>query len=208
MQPSSPIVIGMIGGVASGKSSVGRELEALGAKRLDADAVGHEALAAPEVIVALTQTFGDQILDPSGAIDRKALAEQAFASPEKVKQLNGITHPWIRKQMSERLAALKAEDGLPAIILDVSLLLESGAYDDEWDLLLFVDAPRDERLQRAINLRGWTPQDLEKRESHQWPVDKKRASATHVIENAGPLAELKEKVAAFWRAAVEPRAEG
>jgi len=205
MTQAHPIVIGLIGGVASGKSSVGRHLEKLGAKRLDADAVGHEALLASEVIEQLKQAFGADILDANGAIDRKTLGAKAFASPERVSELNGITHPWIRARMSERLSALKQELDLPAIVLDVSLLLESGAYEGQYDTLLFVDTPRALREQRAQEIRGWPQGELEKRERHQWPLEKKQAEANCVIHNDGSLSELEAQVEAFWHNTVSAR---
>ena len=194
----TPIVIGIVGGVASGKSEVSQIMHSLGAVVVDADVEGHAVLEDKEAKSELTAAFGREILDPEGKIDRKRLAQKAFTSDEARNRLNGITHPRIRQRCRNAInAAMEAAES-PAVVLDISLLLEAG---EEYrpDILVFVEAGEGLRASRAVGKRGWQEGELERRQAAQLSLDEKRKRADYVIENDGSLEDLRNRVEGFWR---------
>lgn len=193
--------IGLVGGVASGKSLVARMFAELGAGLLDADRVGHEVLSQdPEVKSALVSRWGEQILAPDGSIDRSAVAATVFASNgasnAEREFLESLLHPRIRAKLAAQTAAFAGE-GRPAVVLDAPLLLEAG-WGPQCDLVVLVDVPRATRLARARD-RGWTEAEFARREAAQWSTDKKREHANAVIENSGSIDALRQNVRTFWR---------
>lgn len=193
-------VIGILGGVASGKSEVARLLREAGAGVLDADRVGHEVLRLAEVERAARDRWGDAVFDAAGRIDRGRLAAIVFApppdGPRERAELEKLTHPRIAERIErerERLAAA----GCPAAVLDAPLLLEAN-WDRLCDRLVYVEAPRDVRLARALR-RGWSRAEFAAREDAQAPVEQKRGRADLIIENSGDLEETRNEVLRFWR---------
>lgn len=191
-------VIGILGGVASGKSVVSSLLVKAGAEIFDADRAGHEALRDPAVKKVLRETFGPEILTPEGEIDRKALGGLVFGpaedAPENRQKLNAIAHPYITARWREFLEdAVRRGAGL--VVLDAPLLLEAG-LDAECDEILFVDTPAARRLDFAA-ARGWTPQQWSAREQSQVPLEEKRDAATWILDNSRDLAFLEAQVASF-----------
>jgi dephospho-CoA kinase len=198
--------IGLVGGIASGKSLVAKLFAERGAGMLDADRTGHEVLARDaEVRAALVARWGPTILAPDGSIDRAAIAACVFASDtassaeaahQEREFLESLLHPRIKARLSEKTAEFAAA-GYPAVVLDAPLLLEVG-WGPMCDLLVMVDAPREARLARAIE-RGWTSQEFARRESAQWPVEEKRRHAKVVIKNDGTLDDLQTAVRDVWQ---------
>jgi dephospho-CoA kinase len=193
-------LIGIVGGVASGKSLVARALAELGAGALDADRAGHEVLRTPEIEEAVRRRWGAGVFGPDGHVDRSRLAETVFAdSPaasEERKHLEQLLHPEIARRLvreAERLAA----NGCPAAVLDAPLLTEAG-WNRYCDWLIFVDAPRLLRLARA-RARGWSETDFAAREGVQESLDSKRKLADVVIDNSGSPEETRAQVEQFWR---------
>ena len=193
-----PVVFALVGGVASGKSAVARAFEKRGARVIDADAVGHEVLGEAAIKRELAGAFGPGILLASGEVERAVLAKAVFGDAEKVKRLNAITHPRIRALNKQRLAAAMKEKGLAAVVLDVSLLLESGAYEGAYDRLVFVDADEHSREKRAQQARGWKKGEVRRRQKHQMPLDEKQKRAAVVIDNNGTLEDLDRQVGNLW----------
>ena len=195
-------VIGILGGVASGKSLVAQQMEQLGAAVIQADQLGHEVLAESDVRAALQQRWGDHILDAQGFIDRKAVAERVFGEgcEQELRFLEEVTHPRISRQMRQRLEELEAA-GRPVAVLDAALLLKAG-WHTFCDFIVFVDVPLAERLQRA-RARGWQDGELLAREAAQESVDEKRAHADWVIDNSGSPEHTFTQVNAIWRSVGE-----
>jgi len=198
--------IGLVGGVASGKSLVGRILVELGAGLLDADRAGHAVLVEDaSVRETLRNRWGDRILTPTGTVDRASVAKRVFAQTAAGTTdrefLESVLHPRIRERLN-RLRDQFAAEGKPAVVLDAPLLLEAG-WGSLCDVILYVDVVREKRLERA-KTRGWTAEEFARREASQWPVDKKRAAATVVIANHGSEAGLRAAVQNFWRQFVAP----
>lgn len=182
-----PVVIGLVGGVASGKSYAGGLFETHGALRIDADRIGHEVLQSAEVRQRLTSLWGSAVLNASGEIDRAQVGKLVFGdSADAVvqrRQLEAIVHPRIRKVAQDRIAAVRALPEPPlAIVIDAPLLLEAG-WEPMCDLILFVEAPLEDRLARAAT-RGWTAAHFADREASQLSLDEKRKRATHILDNS------------------------
>jgi dephospho-CoA kinase len=195
------LIIGLTGGIASGKSAVAEELAALGAVVLDADKAAHEVINFPEVKKALTERWGPEILLPDGNVDRKAVAERVFSTHKPTlverKFLEKILHTRIKDEFEYQLTRLKIAK-IPVAVIDAPLLLEAG-WQQGCDIVLFVDSPLADRQQRAKSSRNWTAQDFAIREAAQMPIEEKRRRATQVIANDGTLDELRQRVEEFWK---------
>ena len=192
-------VIGILGGVASGKSLVAGQLAQLGAGVLDADHCGHEVLRMPSVEAAARKRWGDEIFAADGHIDRSRLARIVFSDsptgPAERKHLEKLTHPEIGKLLN-RQAQDMAKAGILAAVLDAPLLMESG-WDSLCSILLFVDAPRRLRLARAKK-RGWSEEDFAAREDVQESLDSKRGRADALIDNSGSPEHTQAQIEHFW----------
>lgn len=187
------ITIGLIGGVASGKSAVAQRLAANGAVILDADRAGHLVLHEPAVIERLVARWGAQILNEQGEINRSAVAKIVFAAKGEAERqfLNSVTHPRIAARLEVQLNELR-QANCPAAVLDAALLLEAG-WDRLCDQIVFVDVPQEQRLDRARS-RGWDAGELARREATQLPLEEKKRRATVCLDNSGSLIELQSSV--------------
>lgn len=195
--------IGIVGGVASGKSRVAAMLAELGAGLLDADRVAHEVLAEDrEVHAALRERWGERVFAADGSVDRGAVGKLVFGDTPKAtterRFLEGLLHPRIRGRLEEARRSLEAA-GKSAVVLDVPLLLEVG-WDGLCDVILMVDTERETRLDRALK-RAWSEEEFNRREASQWAVDRKRERADVVMQNNGDEAELRRAVEHFWERA-------
>ncbi len=193
-------LIGILGGVASGKSLVARQLARLGAGVLDADRAGHEVLRLPRIEAAVRRRWGHQVFGPDGRIDRSRLARLVFADPpdgpRERRHLEQLTHPEIGRLLARQAEAL-AGSGAVAAVLDAPLLLEAG-WDKLCEKLVFVDAPRQTRLVRA-SARGWSREDFAAREEAQESLDFKRERADVVLDNSGSPEQTQAQVERFWQ---------
>jgi dephospho-CoA kinase len=192
-------ILGLLGGVASGKSLVSRQLAELGAVVLDADRAGHEALRLPCVEAAARQRWGDAVFGPDGHVDRSQLARIVFApppqGPKERKFLEDLTHPEIGRRLAAQAEAVKAV--APLAVLDAALILEAG-WDKLCDYFAFVDVPREVRLVRALQ-RGWTEGDFAAREAAQESLDSKRARADVILDNSGSAEHTQVQVQRLWQ---------
>ncbi len=202
----TPVVIGIVGGIASGKSEVTRVLGTMNATIISADKIAHRVLYEPDVIDALKKIFGNSILLQGAStsvdlseIDRKKLASMVFGdSAEKQamrKRLEEIVHPRIRQLAKSELESLSRESSSQMIILDAPLLIEGG-WLPYCNRVLFVDSPDDMRKQRAMQ-RGWTAKEWHDRESAQLSLAEKRKYATDLILNGGTIEQLHQQVVDF-----------
>jgi dephospho-CoA kinase len=192
-------IVGIVGGVASGKSMVARQFAALGAGVLDADRAGHDALRLPHVEAAARQRWGDAVFGPDGRIDRGRLARVVFAPGAEGRKertyLEQLTHPEIARLLREQAGTLAAA-GSGTAVLDAPLLLEAG-WEQLCEKIVYVDAPREARLKRAV-ARGWSEEDFAAREGAQDSLDRKRGRAGAVIDNSGPPEETRRQVERLW----------
>lgn len=185
----NPVIIGLLGGIASGKSTVAGFLRNLGARVVDADRLAHEVLERPEVVQRLVGAFGPAVLDPGGGVSRRMIGKIVFADGDALAKLNAIVHPKVREQIRSEIAAATEQ----LVVLDAPLILE-GELAQIVDVLVYVQSPQSARRHRATRRSGWTSEEHELRESRQASLKEKRRRAALVIENDGSLAELKEKV--------------
>ena len=183
-------VIGLLGGVGAGKSTVAGMLRELGASVFDADAAAREALEEPGTRRAATALLGVD------AGDRAAVAGRVFGNPGTLKALEALLHPPVRRRMEAWLAAERAR-GAAAAVLDVPLLAEAG-LDGLCDVLLFVEAPESLREARTAGARGWAAGEAARRQALQGDLAAKRAKAHAVISNAGDLAGTRDQTRVFW----------
>lgn len=191
------IVVGLTGGVASGKSFVASCFEELGAQRIDADLVAHDVLKTDRVIDQIVDCWGNEILDDDGQIDRKRLGKIVFAGPDdtELDRLESIVHPEIRIRIRKQMEKLRESALVEVLVLDIPLLFES-EYDQYCDYVIFVDASQPVRRQRA-KLRGWADDELEKREMRQLPVEEKKRRSDVVIDNSGSKEATARQLADF-----------
>ena len=200
------ITIGILGGVASGKSSVAHMLAELGAEILDADRTGHEVLNDKATHEFIRHRFGPDVLATDGSVDRHRVAELVFgdspASAANRKALEAFLHPAIKQRLAEEAQQL-VDAGCQVVVLDAPLLLEAG-WHEQCDLLVFVDTPPEARL-RFAQQRGWDADELESREMAQADLHDKRQHANISFTNSGSLGELREKVREFWQQQIAPR---
>ncbi|MCH8045216.1 MAG: dephospho-CoA kinase [Planctomycetes bacterium] len=194
-------VIGIIGGVASGKSFVAQELKQLGAVVLDGDTLGHEVLRRPEVIEALRERWGDEVIVAGGRIDRSMVASIVFADSDEgrreLKFLEQLTHPKIGELLRRQLDELAAAGQAPVVVLDAAVMLKAG-WDGRCDRIVFVDAPREVRLARARE-RGWSAEVFSAREAAQESLDAKRELADVVIDNSSSLELVQAQIEHLWQ---------
>jgi len=202
MTSTSSTTIGILGGIASGKSAVGRLLAGSGGVVIDADHHARAALNSPEVVRELVSAFGRKMIGPDGLPDRAAIAERVFGDPKAKRQLENWIHPAVRERMRVDLDEARAAKRSP-IVLDVPLLLENDAQHglvQECDFLVFVDSEPGTRDARAVRNRNWQAGEVARREATQLPLETKRARARHVVENDGELSELESAVEAILTA--------
>jgi dephospho-CoA kinase len=186
-------VIGLTGGIASGKSAVARLLRARGAEVIDADALAREVVEPGQpALAALVDRFGPVILDDDGRLDRKRLGAMVFSDPEARKAVNAITHPRIGARSAEEIAAAGAR-GARVVFYEAALLVENGTHRG-MDGLLVVAASPAVQERRLVERDGISIDEARRKIASQLPTDEKRRAATWVIENDGNLVELGKRV--------------
>ncbi len=185
-------IVGLTGGIASGKSTFAVELRARGVPVVDADALARAAVAPGSAALAeIARELGPDAIGPDGALDRKRVASIVFADAEARRKLEAITHPAIRRAMAEETDRLSAA-GHDLAFYDVPLLYEAG-LDRVLDAAVVVWAPREVQRARLVARDGLTPEEADARLAAQLPVDEKAARADFVVENVGAPGELAAK---------------
>lgn len=197
------VVIGVVGGIGSGKSSVIRWVaERLPVAMLDADSIGHDVLRSTEIKQQLRQRFGDEIFADDGEVMRKSLAQLVFGDdPQSLaarRQLERIVHPEIRRRIQTGVYTAGGQPDSGVVLLDAAILLEAG-WRDLCRWVIFIDCPRAVRLARVQEHRGWTEDELNRRESSQWSLAEKRRLCDVIIDNSGELAVAGEQLAGVVR---------
>lgn len=186
-------VIGLIGGIGSGKSQVAILLARRGGHIVSGDALGHEALRQPAVRDAIVARWGRGVLDEHGEVDRRRLGTVVFATQREREALEAMVHPWIKERIGQEVAAARDRSSVVFVVLDAAVMLEAG-WDGPCDRLVYVEAPRGVRLRRVAGQRGWTETELAGREGAQLPLTLKAARADHVLVNASTLEDLERQV--------------
>lgn len=184
-----PFIIGLTGGIASGKSTVSRHLTKLGAYIIDADLIAREVVAPGSPgLAAIVEAFGEQMLDARGELDRAKLGALVFKESAARTQLNAITHPRIAQRMMELAMEAEQEHGHAWVIYDAALLVENKIHT-MLTALIVVSCEREVQLERLMARDGFSREEALARISSQLPLEEKVAVADHVIDNSGTLEE-------------------
>lgn len=191
------LVIGLTGGIGTGKSEVARILAKLGAVVISADQVGHDAYTPnSEIWQEVVNTFGSGILQPSGEIDRKKLGASVFSNPQQLAKLNGIMHPRMARMVAEKIDRLRVE-GVSVVVVEAALLFEA-----EWDSLVeevwVTDSPAELVVCRIQARNGLSEAEVRKRINSQMPAAERLSRATVVIDNSGNVDALERTVKSLW----------
>ena len=189
------ILVGLTGGIGSGKSTVSQMLRERGAIVIDADAIVHELQQPGQPLLQeLAVAFGSEILDAEGRLDRAALAAKAFADAATLERLNKIVHPAVGTEMAARLEAQRDTDNV--VVLDIPLLVENPR--EGLCGTLVVDIPTELAVERLVQYRNMSRHDAEARIAKQASREARRAIADRVIDNSGDMAALEQQVGDAW----------
>jgi dephospho-CoA kinase len=190
-------VIGLLGGIGSGKSTVANQFANLGCAVIEADQIAHDVIEEPDVIDTISAVFGPNVLSSDEMIDRSKLAARVFEDAEQLEKLQTIVHPPVLEKCEQLLTQYLSTPSVPAVVLDIPLLLESG-LDRRCNVLIFVESPPAQRFQRAIAKKGLSEDQIKKRENFQISLDKKRQIAQYTLQNNSDLSDLAEQVAHIY----------
>lgn len=196
-------VIGLAGGIGSGKSAVAAVFERLGARVINADKIAHEVLDSPEVRERIAGEFGPEALSADGRVNRGILAQKAFTSKERVVTLNSIIHPAVIDQTKRIIESARRDGRCPAVALDAPLIIEAG-LDSLCDAIVFVETSESARMERLRSSRGWTPDEMARREKFQESLIYKRQRADYIVDNNGSPEDAALQAAVIWEKVVGP----
>lgn len=186
-------LIGLTGGIGSGKSTVAKALAGYGYEIVDADQIARDIVKPGQPALAeLQEAFGQDIIDDSGELRRFLLAQRAFADPDKTELLNSITHPRINEETQRRFAEARSR-GESAVVYDMPLLVDNGLHED-MDLTVVVDVDPETRVHRLVQHRGLDEHDARRRIAAQVSDEERRAAADVIIDNNGPLTAIAPQV--------------
>ena len=192
-------LIGITGNMGAGKSTFAAMLSKQGAFVVDADQVAHEVLTFPEVVEAVNDSFGPQVLDTGSRVDRRELGRVVFSDPGKLQTLTAILRPLLEPELWRRVDFCRRATREPgAVILDAPLILEWGVQD-RFDLLVVLVADESAVGNRLMSDRGTTVEEVARRTRAQAPPVEKAAAADIVVDNSGTLAELEETACGLWK---------
>lgn len=205
--PAAPRLLGvqliaLTGGIAAGKSTVGRRLAELGASRIDADQLAREVVEpGTPGLRAIRERFGAEVIRADGALDRAVLGARVFGDAAALADLNAIVHPAVRELAERRIAEAAAADPEAIVVYEIPLLVETGgraASTVPWDLVVVADAPAALRIDRLVELRGLERAEAERRIGSQAGDAERRAIADVVIDTSGTEQETLDQVDALW----------
>jgi dephospho-CoA kinase len=197
-------VVGLTGGIGTGKSVVSAMFAELGASVIDSDAIVH-ALQGPgmPLLREIAAEFGEELIRPDGSLDRAALGARIFPDEAARKRLNAIVHPPVGRESVRQLQEALAK-GVPLVVLDIPLLFETRAHGTAskanlgLETIVVVWAPRELQIERQLSRNGYGRAEAERRVDAQIPIDEKRAQAHHVIDNSGSLEDTRRQVEALY----------
>lgn len=207
---TSKPVIGLIGGMGSGKSRVAAELKRYGGCIISGDQLGHEALRQPEIREQVVRLWGTEILTEGGAIDRRRLGGKVFADPVELRKLERLVFPWIERRVREEIARAGEDPEVRFVVMDAAVMLEAG-WNNVCDWIVYVHAPRAVRLQRLADQRGWEEREVAVRERAQLSLTEKVSRADFVVDNSGSTDQMAQQVGSLlrqWQLPITAPADG
>ena len=191
------LVIGLTGGIGTGKSEVASLLRSLGAEVIDADQVGHEAYTPnSESWRAVVNAFGEEILRPDGQIDRGRLGAIVFSDPEQLDKLNGIMHPRMARMVGDKIEVFR-DKGKPAVVVEAAVLFEAG-WDSLVDEVWTTDSPVELVIERLQARNGMGEEEVMRRINSQMDRSERIERSDLVVDNSGDVTSLEETVKALW----------
>lgn len=194
------MVIGLTGGIATGKTTVSNYLKELGYSIIDADVIARQVVEpGTKGLRMITDTFGEKVLTSDGLLDRQHLAQLVFTSSEQLQQLNRILQPIIRERIQEPISTSKD----PVVVIDVPLLYEQH-YEDLCDVVMVVSAQPQQQLERLMNRNHLTMDEAKNRVASQMPLSSKERLADVVIDNNGSVEETRQQVKKWLNQVVRP----
>jgi len=193
-----PKIIGITGGISSGKSTIARMLASLGAETIDADEMCHKLLTKKDIKAKIIERFGNSVLDINGKIDRSRLAEIVFQDKNSLDGLCSILHPIVIEQIRSRIGEIEKRGRRRAIVIDAALLEESD-LSLLCDFIIFVNTGRDHRVSRGKISRHWQEGELERRERYQMSLEEKRKKSDYVIDNNFTEENTYRQINEFWQ---------
>ena len=197
------MIVGITGGMGSGKSSFARELEELGAIRIDADHAGHQVIARPEILRDLLAAFGEDLVNEDGKLNRRELGRRAFADEASCTRLNQIVHPLLEKELNEQMDLARNRCNEKVVVVDAALIFEWGDLQ-RFDVIVVVDAREELRIERLIRGGRISEAEARRRMACQMPVGEKTAKADWVVDNNGSLQDLRREAENLWHKLKDP----
>jgi dephospho-CoA kinase len=192
--------VGLTGGLACGKTFVGEALAGWGCLLIQADELGHHVLeSGGEAYDGVVAEFGPRILAPDGRIDRQALAERVFGSPERLARLNGLVHPAVVRREEELIAGYAAREPHGIAVVEAAILIETGSYK-RFDRIILVTCAEQQQIERALRRDGENLADIRARLNRQMPLEGKRKFAQFVIDTSGQKEDTLRQTRAVYEA--------
>ena len=198
------IVIGILGRICSGKSTVAREFARLGCGVVDADEIAHGLLEKSDIKEQIKEAFGNDVFNSTGQVDRNKLAEKVFEDEKTVERINRIIHPPVLAKCEELIAEFNSRSGIKAIVLDIPLLAETG-WLQQCDKLVFVDCDEEIKARRAVKKGLFSKNQLKKRENFQIFLDKKKKIADYIVDNNSGLSATAEQVVRIFTIIIDKK---
>lgn len=186
-------IIGILGGIGSGKSFVARAFGEYGCLVINSDEQVREAYLREEVRAVLRQWWGAEAFNPDGSVNRSAIARRVFANEQERRRLEQLLHPLVGRMRDELMRAAADDPRVVAYVWDTPLLVEAGLAE-QCDDLVFVETPPQQRLERVHQTRGWSESEWAQRENSQTPLDRKREMAKYMVRNTAGADEVRVQV--------------
>jgi dephospho-CoA kinase len=186
-------IIGLAGGIGSGKSHVAALLREMGCRVIDSDAQVRAAYETEPVRRQLRNWWGEEAFTPDGRVDRRAIGRRVFSDAGDRERVERLIHPLVAADREREMAEAAADKMVLAFVWDTPLLFEKG-LNRECDAVVFIESPWHVRLQRVADSRGWSDDELRRRENFQWPLDKKRSFSDYVLQSTADAEEFRSQV--------------
>jgi dephospho-CoA kinase len=186
-------IIGIVGGIGSGKSLVAGELVKRGGYLISGDELGHEALRDEGIKAKVVERWGKELLDDRGEIQRRLLGRRVFGNLEDLRALEGMVFPYIGRRLAEEIDKARREPAATMIVVDAAVMMEAG-WDRHCDNIIYVEAPRAVRQRRLREMRGWSEKEVADREKAQMPLEEKRRRADAIIDNSAQPERVGEQI--------------
>jgi dephospho-CoA kinase len=198
---SNKTVVGLVGGIASGKTTVAEMLEDCGALVVNADELAHEALEQPDIQEQIKTEFGEEFVS-DGSVNRSMLSNVVFSDEEQIKKLNALIHPYVLDRIERRIRAFREQEEHSVLVLDVPLLVETDLHD-RCDRVIFLDTPEEDRLHRVREHRDWSSEELKRREAAQGDLRLKRQISDCTIDTSTSLGDIEKRVSSLYQNLVQ-----